>query len=400
VFSTVPTVLLLYYVTETLEIAAAIAGIIILLPKLCAIFWDPFVGYRSDRSTSRWGRRRPFMVAGILGMTSAFVMLFHVPALSGPAMIAWVGITYLTVTLCYSLFAVPYIALPAELANDKSSLSQLVSGRMTFVMIGILAGASLGPWLVASGGGGRAGYGWMSSVIALSCLVIMSLPLLMLGANRDKAFVAPKSGKTPTLWADVKQVLSNAGFRKLAAAYLLQATAFGSFSAIIPYLVTKVFQRGEADIGISLGVYLIATLCAVPFWAWLGRRVGLRSALAMAILAYAAGVAIIGLLASTPVSWALSLVGFALAGIPFAGLQVLPFTLLGELTRKEGQNSEGSFSGVWTAVEKLGLALGPAFVALGLSIVGKDDPAGIIGLAMALPVILSILSLIPNKAVS
>jgi glycoside/pentoside/hexuronide:cation symporter, GPH family len=378
VFSTVPSVLLLYFCTETLHIAAGIAGVIMLLPKLWSIIWDPWVGNWSDRSKHRWGRRRPFMIAGNVGMVTAFVLLFSGPALSPIATILWTGGAYFALATLYSLFAVPYIAIPAEISLDQASVSRLVSARMMTSMVGILAGAAGAPLLISWGGGGRAGYSLMGWVIAGACFVIMAAPVLMMrGRDRIIHSAKPIVDRPTSLFTDIKAVWANHNFRRLALSYLAQATSFGAFSAIVPYLVTKGFDRPESDIGIALGIYLVATIITVPFWSWLGKRIGLTAALIWSVMMYGVCTITLGLCVLMNINWTVALVGFACAGIPFAGLQVLPFTMVGDVIRISGAGSEGCFTGVWTAAEKLGLSLGPATVAMILGIIGTNNINGI-----------------------
>jgi glycoside/pentoside/hexuronide:cation symporter, GPH family len=393
VFSTVPAVLLLYFCTETLQISGSVAAALILIPKLWSILWDPFVGRWSDRSKNIWGRRRPFMIAGIIGMVIAFVLLFNVPNLSHSTTIMWVGVCYFALASLFSLYAVPYIALPAEISHDQTSLARLVSWRMVIVMIGILAGAAGAPMLVESGGGGRAGYGFMGWVIATCCLIIMALPLAML-RGRDMPAKAPPAGDaTVGLISDIKSVLANVRFRRLAIAYLVQATAFGAFSAIIPYVVTKGFGKTDGEIGTALGIYILATIVAVPAWSALGKKLGLRRALNLASLIYAFGALLIGILVLTQASWTTALLVLAIVGIPFAGLQVLPFTLIGDVIRAEGADCEGRYTGVWTATEKLGLSMGPALVGVALSMAGDHQIVGIGVFLCLIPTLLCLLSL-------
>jgi glycoside/pentoside/hexuronide:cation symporter, GPH family len=392
VFSTVPAVLLLYFCTETLKISGGVAAVLILLPKLWSIIWDPFVGIWSDRSTLSWGRRRPFMIAGILGMVSAFVTLFNVPDMQQGQTIAWIGISYFLLATLYSLYAVPYIAIPAEISPTPQILSKLISWRMFLVMIGIIVGAAGAPEIVSASGGGRAGYGVMGWVIGLMCLVIMALPLIML-RGRDRQMAA---GNAPAseygLIENIRSVIRNTKFRTLAITYLAQATAFGSVSAMVPYVVTKGLGRPEADIGIALLLYLLATVLAVPLWSWLGRKYGLQRALIWAALGYGAGVIMIGLLTLSHANWGLALVVLSFAGMPFAGLQVLPFTLVGEVVRSEANDAEGQFTGVWTATEKLGLSMGPALLGIAISIAGEQTALGIGIFACTIPPILCVIS--------
>lgn len=393
VFATVPAVLLLYFCTETLNISGSTAAALILIPKIWSILWDPYVGRWSDRSTSRWGRRRPFLVAGIIGMAGAFVVLFNVPALGSFGTIVWVGLSYFALATLYSLYAVPYIAIPAEISDSQQSLARLISWRMTIVMIGILAGAAGAPMLVEAGGGGRTGYGFMGWIIAGACLLIMSIPLLMLRGRDRPANTANDASGSKGLLGDMLAVLSNRWFRNLAIGYLLLATAFGAVSAALPYVVTKGLGQSDGEIGTALGIYLLATIIAVQFWSWLARRIGLSRALCAAAIAYGAGVILIGCLVFFKASWPVALGVLAVAGIPFAGLQVLPFIFVGEIVRGAGEDAEGRFTGVWTATEKLGLAFGPALVGIALSVSGGNVAIGTAAFLCVVPPVLCLISL-------
>src|ERR1700722_15716283 len=94
VFSTVPAILLLYFCTETLHMSAAWAALVVFVPKVWAIAWDPLVGVWSDRSATRIGRRRPFLIAGAFGVAAAFIAVFSPPALGEIATVAWMAATY------------------------------------------------------------------------------------------------------------------------------------------------------------------------------------------------------------------------------------------------------------------------------------------------------------------
>jgi glycoside/pentoside/hexuronide:cation symporter, GPH family len=392
VFSTVPAVLLLYFCTETLKMSGSIAALLILVPKLWSIAWDPFVGAWSDGFTHKWGRRRPFMAVGIVGMVAAFVLLFNVPDLGAGQTVAWVGASYFALATLYSLFAVPYVAIPAQVCDDQTTLARLVSWRMVLVMVGILAGAAGAPMIVEAAGGGRIGYGVMGWSIAAMCLVAMAFPLFMLRGRDHPASPIQTGEPKQSMLVSALATLSNRPFRQLCIAYLAQAIAFGAFSAIVPYIVTKGLGRSDGDIGTALGVYLLATIFAVPFWSWLGKRLGLRSALICAALSYGVGALGIGLVIFYQLDWGLALGLLALAGIPFAGLQVLPFTLVGDVIRTEGANEEGRFTGIWTAVEKVGLALGALLVGQTIDHIGSNYIAGIALFVCAVPLVLCLIS--------
>lgn len=389
VFSTVPTVLLLYFCTETLAIPPSLAAIAVFLPKAWAVVWDPAVGIWSDRTRSRLGRRRPFLLAGGVSVSLTFLTLFAWPYPSGASAFPYVAAIYFLLANAYSLFAVPFIAVPAEISDDPAERERVTAWRIGCGMVGVLIGAGLAPMLVRAGGSGRDGYLFMALIVAAVC-----------GVGMLSAFFATPSTTgaeipKPTPLRDAIPVLrANRPFQKLAAAYVLQLTGVGLASAITPYWIVNVAARSEADVGVALGLMLLVTIASTPVWAWVVRRFGARPAIAAAALLH--GMTTLGFLVVPPGSPVAALVVYALMGFPFAGVQIGPFALAAHLTHEAAQVSgvrrEGLFTGLWTASEKLGLALGPGVAGLGLALVGfqarapAQSPAALHGLTTLIAV--------------
>lgn len=370
VYSTVPTVLLLFYCTEILRISPAIAAAIMFVPKAWAVLWDPVVGTASDRSRSPHGRRAPFILAGAVGVTVMFAALFNAPQLSMAGTVLYVAVTYFLLASSYSVFAVPYVAVPAEISSLPAERERLTSWRMTFAMAGVLIGAAAAPILAVAAGGGRRGYGTMAVIVALGC------GLATFGAwwtirrhhHRDRAATA---GDPLDLSSGLKLLGANRAYLRLWLQYLLGVTGSALFFAMVPYFVTRVASGTEDDAGVALLVLLSGTLLAMPAWNIAMRRFGGERAFALATASYLTVAAAFVLLRGAPLNSLLPM--FFLLGVPFAGLQLVPFALLAHLAHAEasrGSRLEGLYAGVWTAGEKLGLALGPAAAGLGLSFAG------------------------------
>ncbi|MCW6529060.1 MFS transporter [Sphingomonas sp. MMSM20] len=400
VFSTVPTILLLYFCTEILRMPAAWAGLAVFIPKAWAVVWDPFVGTWSDRTRSRFGRRRPFMMIGAIGVPIAFAALFWAPVTGATARFAWVAVSYFALAGFYSLFAVPYSAVPAEISANPEVRARLVGWRMTASMIGVLVGAAVAPVLVEHFGGGRVGYAAMGGCIAAGCFVAMIPPIAMLADHDAAARPSAAGERRPRLIDQLRLAFADPGFRWLAITFLLQLTAVGAVSATVPYLVVGTWGRAEGEVGAAMGALLVATILSAPVWSWLGRRRGDRAMLMLAAVGYAGAAIALGLAALLHSSWPTAVICFAVAGIPFAGIQVLPFTIAAHtahaqsaIRHAEGSAGvEGAFTGVWTSIEKLGLALGPAFAALVLSATGRGA-AAIAGFVAVVPPALALLSI-------
>lgn len=367
VFATVPTVLLLYFCTENLKMAPALAATVVLLPKLWALVWDPAVGLWSDRAQTAIGRRRPFLLAGSIGVPLTFLALFAWPYPLGNAAFPWVALIYFLLTNAYSLFAVPFTAVPAEISEDAAERERVAAWRIGCAMIGTLIGAGLAPILVRAGGSGREGYLFMAVVVSLICCAGMFAAFFA-----TPSATGTRAAEASTLRQVIPILRAERPFRRLAAAYVLQLTGVGIVSALTPYWIVQVAGRTEDGVGTALGVMLSVTIISTPLWALVVRRFGARRGISAAALLF--GAATLGFLAVPPVPVLPSLLLYALIGFPFAGLQVGPFALAAHLTHAAGEarggNRAGLFTGVWTASEKLGLALGPGVAGLGLAVVG------------------------------
>lgn len=372
VYSTVPTVLLLYYCTEILRIAPAVAAAIVLVPKAWAVLWDPAVGAWSDRSRSPRGRRAPFILAGTIGVALTFALLFNAPAGHAHATVAYVMVVYFLMASAYSLFAVPYVAIPAEISPVAAERERLMTWRMSFAMAGVLVGAGVAPHLVELAGGGRRGYGVMALVVAAGC----GLAMLVTWFTVRRYHVRDRASSSPPF--DLRQglalILADAAYVRLWFAYLCALGGASLFLAMVPYYVTRVLGRSEGEAGTALFALLAGTIISLPLWERLMRRWGGWTAFAAAIALYALVAASFSLLPRDG-----SLLPFLLLGVPFAGLQLVPFTLLAHLTHRAGESAtrqEGLYTGVWTAGEKLALALGPAAAGLGLALAGYEPGVG------------------------
>ena len=370
VYSTVPTLLLLYYCTEVLRIPPGFAAVIVFAPKAWAIVWDPLVGAWSDRSRSPHGRRAPFIFVGAIGISLTFALLFNAPPLSVGMSGIYMMAVYFVMASSYSVFAVPYVAIPAEITDIAAEREQLMAWRMTTAMVGVLVGAGLAPKLVSYAGGGRSGFGTMAIVVSAFCAAAM---LTTYGIVRHYHTTDRGHSRPPAdLRQGLRRVAANRDYARLWLAYLLAMCGSALFTALVPYFVTHVLVRDEGDTGTALLAMLLATIGSIPLWTRAMRRWGGWRALSAACAAYA-GVAAVFALLPSGMSFSTVLAVTFMLGLPFGGIQLLPFTLLAHIAHAEaaaGDRQEGLFTGVWTAGEKLALAVGPAVAGGGLALTG------------------------------
>jgi Na+/melibiose symporter-like transporter len=378
VYSTVPGVLLLYYMTQILALPPALAALAVLAPKLVILVVEPLVGAASDRVGTRWGRRRPFLIVGAGLSAITFALLFNTPKLADQwATFGEIALAYLVASVAFSVFAVPYVAMPAELSDDPGQRARIVGIRMIFVYLGVLTGSAAPPLLVDRLGAGDAGYGRMAIAIAAVSLVSM---LVSGAATPDRARGKPAE-RRPRDRRPRDRAASLLGFAPFVLAvgvYVLIMTGSGALSAAAPYFVTYVLDAPQTELALVFTTKVVAALGAMALWTWLTQRLGFTRTLVVSLVLSAAGaLALLGAHAGQHVGDHLP--AFILIGAGSAGVQVAAFALLADVTarfaRVRGVSSAGAMTGLWTASEKLALALGPALTGGLLAVSGFRSAA-------------------------
>ena len=345
IFSTIPGLLLLFYLTDTLAVPAGLAGLAILIPKLWDIVTDPIVGSWSDRTQTRWGRRRPFLLAGALLLPLCFMALFMAPVGDPIVSFFWVLIAFCAAAGAFTLFQVPYATMPTEMTGDYHERTTLVAYRMAFLTVGILAGGALAPELIEAGGGGVAGYASMSVVLALVTMAAMLVAFFgTRGAVQTQAVASPLG-----LRAQLGVALAYLPFRRLLGAYALQCVALGTVLAAVPYFVRYTLKAGNGGLTLLFVCLVAPAIVTMPGWTAASRRWGKRASYIAAAVIFAVMSASLIVAGPGPLWRVGAQVG--VLGVGFAGLQVFPFAMLPELidadARATGLRREGVFTALW-----------------------------------------------------
>lgn len=384
-FGTLPGLVLTYYLTDSLGVTALLAGVIVTVAKVWDVVIDPVIGALTDRDLARHGTRRRLMLIGSLTLPVFFALTFAAPPALGPAIGAvWVLLAFLLTATAFSLFQVPYIALPAELTDSYDARTTLLTWRVVVLTVAILLFGAGGPLLRGLTADPTTGYLLMGVVAG----VVIGLGLLIATGSASHARSSPQSlspALAPTLapaphagsgiaanFRDARDALRRSQpFRALLATFMLQALATGLMLAGAQYLATWVLR--DEDAVTLLFVALIApALLAAPGWGWLARRHGKER-----IFAAASALFGIAALATLGVQWAPGAwiyVPVGLAGVAYAGMQSLPMAMLPDViahdAARHGPGRAGAFGGVWTAGETTGLALGATVLAIVLAATG------------------------------
>ncbi len=361
------TVYLPAFMATVLGRSVATAGLLLTLSKLYDVLCDVVIGLASDRTRSRFGRRRPYMLAGALIGSFAFVMIFSPVIAEGRSLLWEIGLLLVIYSTGYSLFNVPYLAMPPEIAISYHGRTKLFSFRTVFVSVGQLIALSGTGWLLSAIGGGRHGYAVMG--LLLGAVILITELGTVFGIRIAAATpVSPAAGGQS--W---RSLLSNRAFTILMGvkfAQLLGLSIAISTSLLFMLNVLGVGYGGQATFSLAQNVLIAISM---PLWLQTSRRLGKRTTAMVGILIYSLGSLSWLLAGSGETSLGLASRG-ALMGIGAGALVLMISSMLPDVMEQDahlsGMRREGVFSSVFAIVEKISFAVGPALVGVFLGMAG------------------------------
>ncbi len=389
-FSTVPGLLLAYYLTNSLGVAAGVAALVLLVPKLWDVIFLPIVGNLSDRSMSRRGSRRPFLLVGGLVLPPAFALMFSVPLGLGPgASAVWVFVAFLAAASAFAVFQVPYIATPAEITNSPPARTTLMAWRVAFLTFGILLFGAGSPSIRDAFTDQTVGY------LVMGMVVGALIGLGMLGCwwgLRRTPIVSNTEQAERSLRAQFNVVRRNPNFVALLGAFVLQALATSSMLAGAQYFATYILGReGFADV---LFACLVGPgIVFVPVWAKVAHRFGKQRGYYLASAVFISGALLLLGSRALPIPLVAGFV--AICGAGYAGMQMFPLSMLPDTIAADaearGTQQAGAFTGYWTAGETAGFAVGPALVLTVLALTGFVSSTANVDVAQPASAIIGVL---------
>ncbi|MDR7311189.1 Na+/melibiose symporter-like transporter [Nocardioides luteus] len=365
-FGTIPGLMLLPYLTDSLGIAALAAGFIVFAPKAWDVVLNPIAGRISDRTVDSRGPRRPWLRRAGIALAITFALLFAAPSMATGLEALWVLVVFLACATAYAFFQVPYVAMPAELTESYDERTRLMTWRVAILALTILLAGATAP-IIRDAVGGRDGYRVMG--VAMAVLILIGVFSAYAGTRRAPVHtVEPGAG---TLRDQLRIVATAPDFRRLLITFVVQAVAFGAMLAGVDYLASHVLGRAGAATVLFV-CFVGPALLLTPAWAALGARIGKKSGYVASSLVLTVGALLVATAQSAPAGLVYAAV--VLVGVGYAGCQVFPMAMLPDAAavdaRRSGSSRIGVYTGVWTAGETLGLALGPGVYAAVLALGG------------------------------
>jgi GPH family glycoside/pentoside/hexuronide:cation symporter len=280
---------LLFYLTAVCGLSGSLAGAAIAITLMVDAVADPLIGYISDNTRSRWGRRHPYMIGGAVPFAVALGMLFSVPDFDA----TWQLFVYVTTVLIvlrvsFSVFVLPYAAVGAELASDYTERSVVMTYRNFANICANVSCVVLGFGVFMSGEHGlvtREAYvpfGWVCAGIGLAATLICATSTVSLRPYLMQIAPTQRSAKA-RIGGELRDVFRNRSFVVLfltvvifwvaqGTAGNLSVHAFRYFWGLTPEVIQRVLIAGT-----------VGLTCGIPVCAWLLRRFEKRDVAAVGL---------------------------------------------------------------------------------------------------------------------
>ncbi len=365
-----------------------VIGVLLTVGRLIESVDDALVGYWSDRTRSRLGRRIPFVLAATPPWALFAFLIFTPPPDAGTAATA----VYLFVTLeLFFLFSTlsggPYEALLPEIARTSADRVGIVGIRVYFGAAGAGIGLVGSDVLVDR-------YGFKTMALAMATLALVFRYLGLFGVWRQAS--RSRAVAELPLREALRATFANVSFLAFLPTFVLFQISLQMLLGVLPYYVDAVLEDGDtwvAEVRVLAAVALGSAVAAVPVFALVARRTSKRQAYSLAMLVSALVFplfAFAGFLPGIPLE-AQVLGAMVVIGAPLAGVYLFPATLTADIADDDalrtGMRREATYYGAQNFVEKTATSLAPLFLA-GLLSLGNtaENPIGIrlVGPAAAL----------------
>lgn len=368
----------LRFMTDSLGIAITIAGLLTVVAKVYDAFADLLMGYISDRTRTRFGQFRPYLLAGGLLAALSMALLFNVPgSLTGSALWLYVGLTLLIYSTAYTMFRIPYLAIGRTLTDDFHARSRLMTFSVYGSSLGSFAATSAAPFLLGQIGSDRAGHGLVAMIlagaIALGGIVAFTLLKEQHVVEREERKPAASFGATFAALRSNRPFLCLMGFK------LVLFAGFAVHISAIPYYTRHVLGVSDSVLGTIFAVQTALMVLSQMAWVRLAARYGRRNALVLSgiacTLAYITWALIPSEAAIPMVFVAAAMSGAGTGGI-FLGLYTVLTDTMDYSRRTQGENRAGMLAGVFVMVEKGTSALGTFAFSMIMAWVGFQSAVG------------------------
>jgi GPH family glycoside/pentoside/hexuronide:cation symporter len=357
------------FLTDVVGLKPAVAAAAIFIGRTSDYVNDPIIGYISDRTRTRWGRRRPFLLFGAIPFALVYILLWWRPPFESQiALAVYYAIAYMAFDIAATFVYMPYFALTPELTSDYDERTSLTTTRMFFSILGGLLAFTL-PLIIVQGF--RPENAGRILLMGTTFGLLSAIPLLVVffGTRERTEF---SQLEQPGILVSFRAAMKNRPFVFGLVIYLFTMVSMDILQTILLFYIKWVVGR-EAQSDLIMGTIFVVAILALPLWEFISKRMNKRYAYIIGISFWAV-VQLLLITLGPGSSMALLMTLCVLAGIGVSAAHVLPWSILPDAIEwgewKTGERHEGMFYSLITLAAKIASSIAIPLSLLVLDISG------------------------------
>ena len=333
---------LMKFSTDVLAVSPAAMGVIFFVSRICGAVSDPLAGFLSDRTRTRMGRRRPWLLATALPIGAVFALMWSPPAeLSPTALTLWMGVMVVLFTILTNIYLMPHDALGAELSDDYHDRNRIFGTKRMVFGVGALA------------------------VFTTALMLYMALVIRERPDYRGRGAVHPVKA--------LSDIWHNQHARLLLLVFFVQQLGIGTVTIMGAYHTQYLLGVPQA-LPLVLGTFFVVSILSVPIWIAFGRRFEKKPLLVTSMVMVCIGIG--GMFFVGPGGVVAMALLAAIGGAAAGGADVVFPSLCADVIDydeyRTGERKEGMYFAAWNFVAKTALGLAAIVTGFALSASGFD----------------------------
>ena len=296
---------------------------------------NPVYGFLSDRTRTKWGRRRPWLLIGAPLLVLCFILFFNPPGfLSAGSAFTYILLMYMLTGTLDSLINANYGALFPELFSTEAERARTNALRQIFQLVAMIISIALTPIITDK-------IGFAATSYIYGALAVIVIWFMAVGCHEDPAAMErPK----PHLFSSILAIASNPKFWIYGIANAAYYAGLALVQSGVPFYVKYHLQQGSLGTTILLGVVILSAIAFIPLWVRLIRKMALMPAWRLSLAVCAVGVIPLYFIHSLPAAAvAVILFGFGMGGVSTT-MDLVSARILDEDRRKTGLQREGTYT--------------------------------------------------------
>jgi GPH family glycoside/pentoside/hexuronide:cation symporter len=354
---------LMRYLTDVTLLGAGLAGSMLFVGKIWDAVIDPLIGRFSDRTRSRMGRRRPWMLGGAVSIIFMMTLMFTNPHVQSQGLLAiLVLIAYVLMVTAYSIINIPYGALTPELTKDYDERTTLNAFRMSFAVVGTFIGIlAMDPIRYAFTNPDQ---GWMAAGAAMAAIIAITALITVLTV-KEPARAAEEAQEQQSFWKTYEAAVKNRPFMLVLFTYALHMMGTMIVQTALKYYFLYVYHNGDQEVladkesSQALAFFVVAALVFIPVWTLASKRIGKKLSYNLGMGLFAAAVMAFFFFAPGRDLMVIYVI-MAVAGIGYSTNYVMPYAIIPDAVEldyaEHGVRREGAFYGLFNFANQVGVA--------------------------------------------